>query len=83
MAATLAAPGERIIRKNVPWEEYERLLSEHDPVRGIRIAYDEGTLEILVLSQPHETPNRTFATLIEIAAEETEREYLPIGSTTK
>ncbi len=82
MAATLAAPGERIIRKNVPWEEYERLLSEHDPGRGIRIAYDEGTLEIMVLSLPHEEPNRILASLVEIIAEETGRDFRQIGSTT-
>ncbi len=82
MAVTLAAPGERIIRKNVPWEEYERLLSEHDPGRGIRIAYDEGTLEIMVLSLPHEEPNRTLATLIEIIAVELRLNFRAIGSTT-
>jgi Uma2 family endonuclease len=82
MAAILAAPGERIIRNNVPWEEYERLLAEHDPGRGIRIAYDEGTLEIMVLSLPHEEPNRILASLVEITAEETGRDFRQIGSTT-
>lgn len=43
-----------LILRHIPWDEYEELLAEAGEARGLRISYDEGTLEIRTLSARHE-----------------------------
>jgi len=49
---------------------------------GTRFTYDEGALEIMVLSIAHEDPNRTLAYLVEVVAAATERDLRRARSTT-
>ena len=79
---TIAPPEQRVILENVSWETYERLLAESIDSVGTRFTYDEGALEIMVVSIGHENPNRTLAQLVEIVAEETDRDLHRAGSTT-
>ena len=79
---TIAPPEERVVLENVSWETYERLLAESVESVGTRFTYDEGVLEIMVVSKSHENPNRTLAQLVEIVAEETDRDLDHAGSTT-
>jgi Uma2 family endonuclease len=78
----IAPPEERVVLENVSWETYERLLAEIIESVGKRFTYNEGTLEIMVVSFAHENPNRTLALLVEIVAEETDRDFRHAGSTT-
>ena len=64
------------------WDTYERLLAENIDSPGTRFTYDEGMLEIMVVSAGHEDPNRTLAALAEIVAEETGKDFRRAGSTT-
>jgi len=66
----------------VSWETYERLLAEIVESAGTHLTYDEGALEILVVSIGHEDPNRTLAQLAEVVAEEIGRDLYHAGSTT-
>jgi len=50
-----------LIRENVSWEEYEDLLEQVGEATWLRIAYDDGTLEIMTVGPKHEK----FATFIE------------------
>ena len=50
-----------LIRENVSWEEYEDLLAQVGEATWLRIAYDDGTLEIMTVGPKHEK----FATFIE------------------
>src|SRR5260370_35550766 len=79
---TIAAPEERVVLQNVSWETYERLLAESVESVGTRFTYDEGALEIMVVSIAHEDPNRTLAYLVEVVAAETERDLGRAASTT-
>lgn len=81
MATTLTLPEQRVLLK-VSWQTYERLLAEHVDSPGTRFAYDGGLLEIMVVYVGHEDPNRTLALLVEIVAEETNRDLRRAGSTT-
>src|SRR5712692_3950770 len=81
MATTLAPPEQRVIL-NASWETYERLLAEHVDSLGTRFTYDRGLLEIMVVYIGHEDPNRMLALLVEIVAEETNRDVFAAGSTT-
>ncbi len=81
--STVASPAvEQRVLLNASWETYERLLAEHPDVAGPRFTYNEGVLEIMVLSAAHEEPNRTLAALVEALAEEFDLDLRCLGSTT-
>jgi Uma2 family endonuclease len=81
MTSTIALPEQRVVLENVSWETYERLLAENRN-SGTRFAYDDGTLEIMVVYIGHETPNRTLALIVELVAAGTGRQLRLAGSTT-
>jgi Uma2 family endonuclease len=66
----------------VSWETYERLLTEHEEAPGTHFIYDQGELEIMVLSRGHEVPNWILERLVGLIATELGIEHLGIGSTT-
>ena len=81
--ATLTAPVEhQVLLHGVSWETYERLLSEHQDAPGTHFIYDEGELEIMVLSRSHEHPNRLIETVVKAAATELDLDFYELGSTT-
>lgn len=80
--ATPPSPAEKIILHDVSWETYEQLLANYNECQSPRFAYDDGTLEIMILSAKHEEPSRTIASLIEILAEEFSINFRNLGSTT-
>jgi Uma2 family endonuclease len=82
MPATTAPAETRLLLHNVSWETYERLLAESIDNSGTRFTYDEGNLEIMVVSIGHENPNRTLSDLVVITAIETGRDFSRGGSTT-
>lgn len=74
---------QRVILYGVPWDRYEAFLDargEEHP--GVRIAYLEGTLEIMTVSRSHELIKKTIARLLEAHADETGIELEGYGSTT-
>ena len=80
--ATLVTPVEqKVILHGVSWETYERLLNEHQESPGTHFIYDEGALEILVLSRRHEEPNRDLAMLVQLVAMELGIDFHQLGST--
>jgi Uma2 family endonuclease len=82
MGTTVALPEERVVMHNISWETYQRLLSESINSCGTRMAYDEGTLEVMVVYAGHEDLNRTLAAIAEITAVVTGRDFRRTGSTT-
>ena len=50
-----------LIQHDVSWEEYEDLLEQVGEASGLRISYDDGTLEIMTVGPKHEN----YATFIE------------------
>lgn len=71
-----------VILHDVSWETYERLLEEHGEHTGTRFTYDEGTLQIMIVSFEHESSNRTLSSIVEAIAEGMEIDFEPAGSTT-
>ena len=56
--ATAVSESERlVILDRVTWETYERLITEQGERCGTRFTFDEGVLQILVVSSRHERPN--------------------------
>src|SRR5437660_4721477 len=82
MATVVSSPERLVILDNVSWETYERLITEHGERSGTRFTYDEGVLQIMVVSSRHEEPNRTLALIVEILAEELDIDLRRLGSMT-
>ena len=81
--ATITAPAQqKVILKGVSWETYQRLLAEHQETSGTHFIFDEGDLEIMVLSADHEEPNRDLEFLVNVLAEEFDLDMYPVGSMT-
>ncbi len=77
-------PGERLVLTGVRYADFERLAEWRDVAgrRAIRLAYDHGKLEIMVVTNPHERFRKIVALLIEVWIEETGGDYLPSGMLT-
>ena len=56
--------GARLFLPNVPWAEYEYLLSQIADSSSIRLSYDQGKLEIMTLSPRHENIKIFFGHLL-------------------
>jgi Uma2 family endonuclease len=76
-------PGQRLLLTGVSWEDYEQLLDWRDDYRRtVRLTYDSGRLEIMVVTNLHERLRKALALLIEAWIEETGGEYVPSGQLT-
>lgn len=82
MAAVTCTSEQKVILEGISWETYERLLSENPEKPGTRFTYDQGALEIMVVSFGHESLSRTIAQLVELIAGEMDLDYEAAGSTT-
>jgi Uma2 family endonuclease len=76
-------PGQRLLLTGVSWEDYEQLLDWRDDYRrAVRLTYDSGRLEIMVLTNLHERLRKILALLIEVWIAETGGDYVPSGQLT-
>src|SRR5437016_14579802 len=66
--ATLEKPRDTL-REHVSWQEYESLLKEYDE-RPVRLTYDRGTLEIMILSLGHEGFSYLLGRFVDVLTEE-------------
>ena len=82
MTTVLSPPEQRVVLRNVSWETYERLLSENSESSSPRFTYDQGDLEIMTLSPPHEWYSGLIADLVKLLARELRIDILDLGSTT-
>lgn len=73
---------ERFLSSEVSWQQYESLLLKLEDNSYYRLTYLDGVLEILSPSRRHEGAKKRIATLLEVYFEETDTEYVPLGSTT-
>lgn len=73
---------QRLILHGISWATYEQLLTNFEDSHAAHFAYDQGELEIMVLSLEHERLKHTLATLVEILAEELNIDVDGVGSTT-
>ncbi len=66
----------------VSWEEYEELLEQVGEARGLRISYDDGTLEVMTLSPEHENYARFIEKLVAIISLRLQINIRSFGSAT-
>ncbi|WP_439623043.1 Uma2 family endonuclease [Gemmata sp.] len=81
--ADYVEPGERLLLTGVRYADYERLVEWRDAHRRtVRVAYDSGGLEIMVVSNLHERYRKRLDVLIVSWIVETGGEYCPSGQLT-
>ena len=76
------APGSAVTIPNVNWAEFESILEDMGENRSARVAYSNGTLEIMVPLPEHEKPKDLISDIVKILLKKTGRRYEPFGSTT-
>jgi Uma2 family endonuclease len=81
MVAT-ARRADRVLLHNISWDQFERLLADLGESRSARIAYDNGTLEIMTPLPEHEYFKEVIGTAVQDVAEELDLDYESYGSTT-
>ena len=75
-------PGQRVLLNAVSWHEFEEILEELGEHRAARIAYNNGTLEIMVPLPEHEDDKEIIGDLLKVLLEELDIEFRSLGSTT-
>jgi Uma2 family endonuclease len=73
---------QRVIFYNVPWSEYEALCTIRGDDAGPRMAYLEGTLEIMSPGRRHEHAKKFIARLVEAYADARAIHLMGFGSET-
>ncbi|MFN6478898.1 Uma2 family endonuclease [Nostoc sp. DedQUE07] len=76
------APGSTVTIPDVKWEEFESILQELGEKRTTRIAYSQGTLEIMAPLPEHEIPKDLISDIVKILLKAKDIRYQPFGSTT-
>jgi len=73
---------DRVMLYNISWQQFENLLKDLGDRRSARLAYDQGTLEIMTPLPEHEYYKEVFGIAVQDIAEELELNYESLGSTT-
>ncbi|MFN6455772.1 MAG: Uma2 family endonuclease [Nostoc sp. EfeVER01] len=73
---------DRVVLYNISWQKFENLLVDLGESRSARIAYDDGTLEIMTSLPEHEYYKEIIGDIIKDTAEVLELDYECYGSTT-
>ncbi|BAZ53882.1 hypothetical protein NIES4103_65660 [Nostoc sp. NIES-4103] len=80
VATTLAET--RVLLHNITWQTFKTMLSEMGYERNSRLAYDNGTIEIMTPLMPHESSNRLIEVFVGVLCEELGLEIRRAGSLT-
>ncbi len=76
------ATDERMVLGRVSWDTYERLLADDEGRRIPRMTFDQGVLELVTPSMPHDEDAVTVARLVEIVSTTLDIPIRSVGSTT-
>lgn len=77
------AAEKRFVLHNVSWETYEQLLKNYEDQSVPRFTYDQGDLEIMSPSIPHEQISAGLRLLVNVICEEYELDVIDLGSMTE
>jgi Uma2 family endonuclease len=75
-------PGHRVLLHNVSWQEFELILEDFGERRTTRLAYHQGTLEIVAPLPKHEHTKVVVSNLLVVLLDELDMDWEPLGSTT-
>ncbi|MBD2514864.1 Uma2 family endonuclease [Nostoc sp. FACHB-973] len=72
----------RVLLHNISWQTFKTMLAEMGCDRNSRLAYDNGTIEIMTPLMPHENSNRIIEGFVVVLCEELGQEIRRAGSLT-
>lgn len=75
-------PASTLILHEISWEEYEEILGAVGEAKGLRVSYDQGTLQIMTLSTRHEKYARLIDNLVSLFSITRRIKVLCYGSAT-
>uniref|UniRef100_UPI0019523566 Uma2 family endonuclease n=1 Tax=Spirulina sp. CCY15215 TaxID=2767591 RepID=UPI0019523566 len=75
-------PGQKLVLRDVNWQEFEQILAELGEKRASRIAYANRILEIMAPLPEHEADKGFISDFVKALLEELDIECYPLGSTT-
>lgn len=73
---------DRVVLHNISWQQFENLLEDLGENRAARVAYDDGSLEIMTPLPEHEYYKETISIAIQDIADVLDQDYESLGSTT-
>jgi Uma2 family endonuclease len=73
---------DRVVLHDISWKQFEEILTNLGDHRAARIAYDQGTLEIMTLLPEYEFFKETISDAVKDIAEALDCNYESYGSTT-
>jgi Uma2 family endonuclease len=82
MTATLIQGPDRVLLRNISWQTYQSLVKDFEQQPAMRLTYDQGTLEIKMPLDPHESYKKLLGRLVEALTEELGIEVRSLGSRT-
>lgn len=82
IAPSRTARADRVVLRDISWEQFERLLSDLGDSRAVRVAYDNGSLEIMSPLPEHEHFKEVLGDAIKDIADELDLDYESYGPTT-
>src|SRR5262249_29360343 len=82
MTRAIPATDQLVVLHNVSWETYLRLLEDLADQSSIRVAFENGDMEIMSPTAEHEELNRTVARFLEAVAAALDLDIRSLGSTT-
>jgi Uma2 family endonuclease len=74
--------GQRVLFYNVRWQEFEAILEELGEHRSNRLAYSQGTLEIVAPLPEHEKAKVIIGDLVKVLLDELDLNWESLGSST-
>ena len=72
----------QIFLSNIRWETYQNLVEDQMGRRNLHLTYDDGELEIMVVSYKHGNYSSYLESLVAAVADMFEIDFVPAGSTT-
>ncbi|BAC88877.1 Uma2 family endonuclease [Gloeobacter violaceus] len=75
-------PGQRIVLRDVSWQQFEAILTELGDHRASRLAYDNGMLEIRMPLPEHERSKVLLSDFVKNLLEALDIDFEPFGSST-
>ncbi|MCC5600082.1 Uma2 family endonuclease [Nostoc favosum] len=82
MVAITTSAENRVLLQNISWQTFKTMLAEMGSDRNSRLAYDNGTVEIMTPQMPHENSNRVIEGFVGVLCEELDWEIRRAGSLT-
>ncbi|MBX9254219.1 Uma2 family endonuclease [Desmonostoc muscorum CCALA 125] len=82
MVAITTSAENRVLLHNISWQTFKTMLAEMGCDRNSRLAYDNGTIEIMTPLMPHENSNRIIEGFVVVLCEKLGREIRRAGSLT-